>query len=77
MAHAVPPVKSTLPPIASERVAQHLNEAAAINPVNLVGPGTLSTNRLALNDHAPESAGYSTCTWPCCVALTPRHLDVA
>ena len=35
-----------------ERVAQHLNEAAAINPVNLVALALLSTTRLALDDRA-------------------------
>lgn len=35
-----------------ERVAQHLNEAAAINPVNLVALALLSTNKLALDDQA-------------------------
>ncbi|MHA6494297.1 glycerol-3-phosphate 1-O-acyltransferase PlsB [Pseudomonas borbori] len=35
-----------------ERVAQHLNEAAAINPVNLVALALLSTSRLALDDRA-------------------------
>ena len=37
-----------------ERVAQHLNEAAAINPVNLVALALLSTNKLALDDQAME-----------------------
>ncbi len=35
-----------------EKVAQHLNEAAAINPVNLVALALLSTSRLALDDRA-------------------------
>ena len=35
-----------------ERVARHLNEAAAINPVNLVALALLSTTRLALDDRA-------------------------
>ena len=35
-----------------ERVAQHLNEAAAINPVNLVALALLSTQRHALDDQA-------------------------
>ncbi|KFX69930.1 glycerol-3-phosphate acyltransferase [Pseudomonas taeanensis MS-3] len=35
-----------------ERVAQHLNEAAAINPVNLVALALLSTSKLALDDLA-------------------------
>ncbi|EPJ88982.1 MAG: glycerol-3-phosphate 1-O-acyltransferase PlsB [Pseudomonas sp.] len=35
-----------------ERVARHLNEAAAINPVNLVALALLSTQRLALDDQA-------------------------
>ena len=35
-----------------EKVAQHLNEAAAINPVNLVALALLSTTRLALDDRA-------------------------
>jgi glycerol-3-phosphate O-acyltransferase len=35
-----------------ERVAQHLNEAAAINPVNLVALALLSTSKLALDDRA-------------------------
>ncbi|MDY7559320.1 glycerol-3-phosphate 1-O-acyltransferase PlsB [Pseudomonas sp. 10B1] len=35
-----------------QRVAQHLNEAAAINPVNLVALALLSTNKLALDDQA-------------------------
>ena len=34
------------------RVAQHLNEAAAINPVNLVALALLSTSKLALDDRA-------------------------
>ncbi|MBB1520011.1 glycerol-3-phosphate 1-O-acyltransferase PlsB [Aquipseudomonas guryensis] len=33
-----------------ERVAQHLNEAAAVNPVNLVGLALLSTSKLALDE---------------------------
>jgi glycerol-3-phosphate O-acyltransferase len=33
-----------------ERVAQHLNEAAAINPVNLVALAMLSTSKLAIDD---------------------------
>lgn len=33
-----------------ERVAQHLNEAAAVNPVNLVGLALLSTAKLALDE---------------------------
>ncbi|WP_349970318.1 glycerol-3-phosphate 1-O-acyltransferase PlsB [Pseudomonas caspiana] len=37
-----------------ERVAQHLNEAAAINPVNLVALALLSTQKLALDDQAME-----------------------
>jgi len=36
----------------SERVAQHLNEAAAVNPVNLVALALLSTSKLALDDRA-------------------------
>jgi glycerol-3-phosphate O-acyltransferase len=35
-----------------EKVARHLNEAAAINPVNLVALALLSTSRLALDDRA-------------------------
>ena len=35
-----------------QRVAQHLNEAAAINPVNLVALALLSTSKLALDDRA-------------------------
>jgi len=35
-----------------ERVAQHLNEAAAVNPVNLVGLALLSTTKLALDERA-------------------------
>jgi glycerol-3-phosphate O-acyltransferase len=35
-----------------EKVAQHLNEAAAINPVNLVALALLSTTRLALDEQA-------------------------
>lgn len=35
-----------------ERVAQHLNEAAAINPVNLVALVLLSTSKLALDERA-------------------------
>lgn len=35
-----------------ERVAQGLNEAAAINPVNLVALALLSTNKLALDNQA-------------------------
>ncbi|PWB34559.1 glycerol-3-phosphate 1-O-acyltransferase [Pseudomonas sp. SDI] len=35
-----------------EKVAQHLNEAAAINPVNLVALALLSTTRLALDERA-------------------------
>ena len=35
-----------------ERVAQHLNEAAAINPVNLVALALLSTSKLALDERA-------------------------
>ncbi|MDC7824200.1 glycerol-3-phosphate 1-O-acyltransferase PlsB [Pseudomonas sp. BLCC-B13] len=34
------------------KVAQHLNEAAAINPVNLVGLALLSTSKLALDEKA-------------------------
>ncbi|PBQ00927.1 glycerol-3-phosphate 1-O-acyltransferase PlsB [Pseudomonas congelans] len=37
-----------------ERVAQHLNEAAAVNPMNLVAVALLSTQRLALDDQAME-----------------------
>jgi glycerol-3-phosphate O-acyltransferase len=37
-----------------ERVARHLNEAAAINPVNLVALALLSTQRMALDDQAME-----------------------
>lgn len=37
-----------------ERVAQRLNEAAAVNPVNLVGLALLSTNRQALDAQALE-----------------------
>ncbi|MBM7059869.1 glycerol-3-phosphate 1-O-acyltransferase PlsB [Pseudomonas sp. UL073] len=36
----------------AERVAQHLNEAAAINPVNLVALALLSTPKLALDESA-------------------------
>jgi len=36
----------------AEKVAQHLNEAAAINPVNLVALALLSTSKLALDDRA-------------------------
>ena len=35
-----------------EKVARHLNEAAAINPVNLVALALLSTSKLALDDRA-------------------------
>lgn len=35
-----------------EQVARHLNEAAAINPVNLVALALLSTTRLALDEQA-------------------------
>ena len=35
-----------------EKVARHLNEAAAINPVNLVALALLSTTRLALDEQA-------------------------
>ena len=35
-----------------EKVARHLNEAAAINPVNLVALVLLSTSKLALDDRA-------------------------
>jgi glycerol-3-phosphate O-acyltransferase len=35
-----------------QRVAQHLNEAAAINPVNLVALALLSTSKLALDERA-------------------------
>nr|WP_313133197.1 glycerol-3-phosphate 1-O-acyltransferase PlsB [Pseudomonas juntendi] len=35
-----------------ETVARHLNEAAAINPVNLVAMALLSTSRLALDERA-------------------------
>lgn len=35
-----------------DKVAQHLNEAAAINPVNLVALALLSTSKLALDDRA-------------------------
>ncbi|MFP3517330.1 glycerol-3-phosphate 1-O-acyltransferase PlsB [Pseudomonas sp. SIMBA_077] len=35
-----------------EKIAQHLNEAAAINPVNLVALALLSTSKLALDDRA-------------------------
>ncbi len=34
----------------SERVARHLNEAAAVNPVNLVALAMLSTTKLALDE---------------------------
>jgi len=37
-----------------ECVARHLNEAAAINPVNLVALALLSTQKLALDDQAME-----------------------
>ncbi|HSC85415.1 MAG TPA: glycerol-3-phosphate 1-O-acyltransferase PlsB [Pseudomonas sp.] len=37
-----------------ERVAQHLNEAAAVNPVNLVALALLSTSKLALDEKALE-----------------------
>jgi glycerol-3-phosphate O-acyltransferase len=37
-----------------ERVARHLNEAAAVNPVNLVALALLSTQRMALDDQAME-----------------------
>ncbi|WP_457435512.1 glycerol-3-phosphate 1-O-acyltransferase PlsB [Pseudomonas sp. TE3786] len=36
----------------SERVARHLNEAAAVNPVNLVALALLSTSKLALDERA-------------------------
>jgi len=36
----------------AERVAQRLNEAAAINPVNLVATALLSTSKLALDERA-------------------------
>ncbi len=35
-----------------DKVAQHLNEAAAINPVNLVALALLSTSKLALDERA-------------------------
>ncbi|UVJ45127.1 glycerol-3-phosphate 1-O-acyltransferase PlsB [Pseudomonas sp. LS1212] len=35
-----------------QKVARHLNEAAAINPVNLVALALLSTSKLALDDRA-------------------------
>ncbi|MFK8331666.1 glycerol-3-phosphate 1-O-acyltransferase PlsB [Pseudomonas sp. BJa5] len=35
-----------------EKVARHMNEAAAINPVNLVALALLSTSRLALDERA-------------------------
>ncbi|MES2818522.1 MAG: glycerol-3-phosphate 1-O-acyltransferase PlsB [Pseudomonadota bacterium] len=35
-----------------ERVARHLNEAAAVNPVNLVALALLSTSKLALDERA-------------------------
>lgn len=35
-----------------EKVARHLNEAAAVNPVNLVALALLSTSRLALDERA-------------------------
>jgi glycerol-3-phosphate O-acyltransferase len=35
-----------------ERVARHMNDAAAINPVNLVALGLLSSSKLALDDRA-------------------------
>lgn len=37
-----------------DRVAQRLNEAAAVNPMNLVAIALLSTQRLALDDQAME-----------------------
>ena len=36
----------------AERIARHLNEAAAINPINLVALALLSTSKLALDDKA-------------------------
>jgi glycerol-3-phosphate O-acyltransferase len=36
----------------SEQVARHLNEAAAVNPVNLVALAMLSTTKLALDERA-------------------------
>ena len=36
----------------AERIARHLNEAAAINPINLVALALLSTTKLALDDKA-------------------------
>lgn len=36
----------------AERIARHLNEAAAINPVNLVALALLSTSKLALDEKA-------------------------
>lgn len=36
----------------ADKVAQHLNEAAAINPVNLVALALLSTSKLALDERA-------------------------
>ncbi|PAU52789.1 glycerol-3-phosphate 1-O-acyltransferase [Pseudomonas sp. PIC25] len=36
----------------ADRVAQHLNEAAAVNPVNLVALALLSTSKLALDEKA-------------------------
>ncbi|TBV11558.1 glycerol-3-phosphate 1-O-acyltransferase PlsB [Stutzerimonas kirkiae] len=36
----------------AERIAQRINQAAAINPVNLVAVVMLSTRRLALDEHA-------------------------
>ncbi|MBP8185561.1 MAG: glycerol-3-phosphate 1-O-acyltransferase PlsB [Pseudomonas sp.] len=36
----------------AERIARHLNEAAAVNPVNLVALALLSTSKLALDEKA-------------------------
>ncbi len=46
---------AALGPVAQQlatRITQHINAAAAINPVNLVASALLSTQRLALDENA-------------------------
>ncbi len=50
--HARPEWLSRAASHLGERVAQHLNEAAAVNPVNLVALTLLSTAKLALDEHS-------------------------
>lgn len=51
--HSNPLVSSSsTPQRLATRIAQHINAAAAINPVNLVASALLSTQRLALDEHA-------------------------